>query len=38
VRILTNSLAASDVGMVHAGDMRYRKGLLRAGVDLFQRS
>lgn len=36
VRILTNSLAASDVGMVHAGYMRYRKDLLRAGVDLYE--
>jgi len=36
VRILTNSLASSDVGMVHAGYMRYRKDLLRAGVDLYE--
>jgi putative cardiolipin synthase len=36
VRILTNSLAANDVGMVHAGYMRYRKDLLRAGVDLYE--
>ena len=36
VRILTNSLAANDVGMVHAGYMRYRKELLRAGVDLYE--
>ncbi len=36
VRILTNSLAANDVGLVHAGYMRYRKALLEAGVALFE--
>jgi len=36
VRVLTNSLAANDVAMVHAGYMRYRKDLLRAGVDLYE--
>jgi putative cardiolipin synthase len=36
VRILTNSLAANDVGLVHAGYMRYRKDLLRAGVELYE--
>lgn len=36
VRILTNSLAANDVGMVHAGYMRYRKDLLRGGVQMYE--
>ncbi len=36
VRILTNALAASDVSIVHAGYMRYRKDLLRKGVELFE--
>ncbi|GAA5187373.1 phospholipase D family protein [Ferrimonas gelatinilytica] len=36
VRILTNSLAANDVPMVHAGYMRYRKALLEAGVELYE--
>jgi cardiolipin synthase C len=36
VRILTNSLAANDVGLVHAGYMRYRKDLLRGGVTLYE--
>jgi putative cardiolipin synthase len=36
VRILTNALASSDVAMVHAGYMRYRKKLLRIGVELFE--
>lgn len=34
VRILTNSLAANDVGVVHAGYARYRVPLLLAGVEL----
>ena len=34
VKILTNSLASTDVSIVHAGYVRYRKALLRAGVDL----
>jgi putative cardiolipin synthase len=34
VRILTNSLAANDVGVVHAGYARYRVQLLLAGVEL----
>ena len=34
VRILTNSLAANDVGIVHAGYARYRIPLLLAGVEL----
>ncbi|MFV8819408.1 phospholipase D family protein [Haliea sp. E17] len=36
VRILTNSLAANDVSLVHAGYMRYRKALLRGGVELYE--
>ena len=36
VRILTNSLASSDVGAVHAGYSRYRKKLLRGGVELYE--
>jgi putative cardiolipin synthase len=36
VRILTNSLASNDVATVHAGYARYRRPLLRAGVELFE--
>jgi putative cardiolipin synthase len=36
VRILTNSLASSDVSLVHAGYMRYRTGLLKSGVELYE--
>jgi putative cardiolipin synthase len=36
VRILTNSLAATDVLPVHAGYARYREALLRAGVHLYE--
>jgi putative cardiolipin synthase len=36
VRILTNSLASNDVGIVHAGYMKYRKKLLRGGVELYE--
>ena len=36
VRVLTNSLAANDVSLVHAGYMRYRKDLLKGGVDLYE--
>ncbi|HET6370802.1 MAG TPA: phospholipase D family protein, partial [Nitrospiria bacterium] len=36
VRILTNSLASNDVSVVHAGYSRYRKDLLRAGVELYE--
>jgi len=38
VRILTNSLATTDVPIVHAGYVRYRKALLRAGVELYETS
>jgi len=36
VRILTNSLASTDVSAVHAGYAKYRKYLLRAGVELYE--
>lgn len=36
VTVLTNSLAATDVGAVHAGYQRYRKALLDAGVGLYE--
>ena len=36
VRVLTNSLAATDVAPVHAGYAKYRKALLRAGVRLYE--
>jgi len=36
VRVLTNSLSSTDVSVVHAGYARYRKPLLRAGIELFE--
>jgi putative cardiolipin synthase len=36
VVVHTNSLAATDVAAVHTGYMRYRKALLRAGVEIFE--
>ena len=36
VTVLTNSLAATDVGAVHAGYQRYREALLEAGVRLYE--
>ncbi len=36
VRILTNSLEANDVPMVHAGYMRYRRDLVAGGVELYE--
>jgi len=36
VRILTNSLSSTDVSVVHAGYARYRKALLRMGVELYE--
>ncbi len=36
VVILTNSLSSSDVSLVHAGYSRYRKALLRNGVELYE--
>ncbi|MEA3412549.1 MAG: phospholipase D family protein [Pseudomonadota bacterium] len=36
VRILTNALSSTDVAVVHAGYAKYRKRLLRAGVELYE--
>jgi putative cardiolipin synthase len=36
VRILTNSLAANDVSLVHAGYKRYREPLIKGGVELYE--
>ena len=36
VRILTNSLASNDVALVHAGYLRYRKDLVKGGVELYE--
>ncbi|MDM0110818.1 phospholipase D family protein [Variovorax sp. J22R133] len=36
VRVLTNSLAATDVGPVHAGYAKYRKQLLEAGITIYE--
>ncbi|PIJ51989.1 hypothetical protein BL250_02755 [Erwinia sp. OLTSP20] len=36
IAILTNSLAANDVSVVHAGYARWRKKLLRRGVTLYE--
>jgi len=36
VRVLTNSLEATDVAAVHAGYAKWRRGLLEAGVALFE--
>jgi putative cardiolipin synthase len=36
VVVLSNSLAAQDVPLVHTGYRRYRKALLRAGVELWE--
>ena len=36
VRVLTNSLAATDVAAVHAGYAKRRKQLLKAGVKLYE--
>jgi len=36
VKVLTNSLASTDVTVVHAGYARYRKPLLRAGIELYE--
>jgi putative cardiolipin synthase len=38
VTILTNSLAANDVFIVHAGYSRYREDMLKLGVDLYEMS
>lgn len=36
IHILTNSLASTDVPMVHAGYQKYRKQLLRMGIHLYE--
>jgi putative cardiolipin synthase len=36
VRVLTNSLAATDVSVVHAGYSKYREALVRGGVRLYE--
>jgi putative cardiolipin synthase len=36
VRVLTNSLAATDVSVVHSGYAKWRKSLLRAGIKLHE--
>lgn len=36
VKVLTNSLAATDVAAVHAGYAKRRKALLEAGVELYE--
>lgn len=36
VKILTNSLASNDVSIVHAGYAKYRKDLLRNGIELYE--
>jgi putative cardiolipin synthase len=36
VRVLTNSLASNDVLAAHAGYAKWRKGLLKAGVELYE--
>ena len=36
IKILTNSLSSTDVGIVHAGYTHYRKPLLRMGIELYE--
>jgi putative cardiolipin synthase len=36
VTVLTNSLAATDVGVVHSGYQRYREALLEGGIVLYE--
>jgi len=36
VAVLTNSLAATDVAAVHSGYARYRRALLKGGVELYE--
>lgn len=36
VVLLTNSLASTDLALVHAGYRRYREPLLRAGVEIYE--
>ena len=37
-KVLTNSLAATDEPLVHVGYRKYRRGLLKLGVDLYELS
>lgn len=36
IRMLTNSLATNDVAAAHAGYAKYREGLIRNGVELYE--
>lgn len=36
VKILTNAFEATDVAIIHAGYSKYRKKLLKAGVELYE--
>lgn len=36
VRVLTNSLEATDISVVHAGYAKHRRALLASGVELFE--
>jgi phosphatidylserine/phosphatidylglycerophosphate/cardiolipin synthase-like enzyme len=36
IRMLTNSLASNDAPAAHAGYLRYRDGLLRIGVEIYE--
>jgi putative cardiolipin synthase len=36
VRVLTNSLASTDVVAVHSGYSKYREGLLAGGIELYE--
>jgi len=36
VRVITNSLASTNVKIVHAGYIRYRKKLVRGGVEIYE--
>lgn len=36
VRVLTNSLSSTDVPVVHAGYIKYRNKLLRAGIEIHE--
>ena len=36
IRVLTNSLASNDAPVAHVGYARYRKALLRMGIELYE--
>jgi putative cardiolipin synthase len=36
VRIVTNSMASTDVTLVHGGYSKYRREMLRAGIELYE--